>query len=48
MPKLTKAKLTQYRRRLVEILQELGQKVEHMEDSVLKADNVDAVALVPV
>ena len=39
MPKLTKAKLGQYRRQLVEILQKLGVKIEHMEDSVLRADS---------
>ncbi|TAH38564.1 MAG: TraR/DksA family transcriptional regulator [Planctomycetota bacterium] len=39
MPKLTKAKLAAYRKRLLEILEELGVKLEHMEDSVLRAEN---------
>lgn len=39
MPKLTKAKLSGYRKRLLEILDELGVKLEHMEDSVLRGEN---------
>ena len=39
MPKLPKTKLRQYRRRLVAILEELGAKVEHLEDAVLRADH---------
>ena len=39
MPKLSKTKLGHYRRQLVEILQKLGVKIDHLEDSVLRADN---------
>lgn len=38
MPKLTKAKLNKYRKVLLDILQELGVKIEHMEDSVLRSE----------
>jgi len=38
MPKLTKAKLNKYRRMLLNILRDLGVKLEHMEDAVLRGD----------
>lgn len=38
MPKPSKAKLGRYRKRLLDILQELGVRIEHMEDSVLRSD----------
>ena len=39
MPKLSKAKLGQYRKQLLDILQKLGVKIDHMEDSVLRTDS---------
>lgn len=39
MPKLTKAKLNRYRKVLLKILEELGHKVEFIEDTVLRGDN---------
>ncbi|KAA3607749.1 MAG: TraR/DksA family transcriptional regulator [Planctomycetota bacterium] len=38
MPKLTKAKLNRYQKVLIQILRELGAKVEHIEESVLRAE----------
>lgn len=38
MPKPTKAKLNKYRASLLHSMQQLGAKMEHMEESVLRAE----------
>ncbi|MBC8327742.1 MAG: TraR/DksA family transcriptional regulator [Planctomycetes bacterium] len=39
MPKLPKAELNKHRNHLLALLQRLGMKIEHMEDSVLRGDS---------
>lgn len=38
MPKLSKTKLAGYRKSLLQILEELGAKLEHLEESVLRSE----------
>ncbi len=38
MPKLAKTKVNKFRKRLLQVLEELGGKLEHMEESILKGD----------